>query len=520
MSRALKRQKEQQAKKAAKNLQLTTKNTGLSQAQLKTLSQLMVNARKVYNAGDKPLAAKYCMQILSLHPNNADAYNLLGGVSLADSKYFKARQLFVKALELAPEADGIHVNYGISLKFLELHEEALDAFDRAFKLNPKNVEAVNNQGSCLVTLGRFDEAKECFEKALKLDPNYTKPLLNIGGLQTYKTEDENTDRLLDYVAHPRKLTPDNELNLQFALGKCHEDLENFETSMSHYIKGNSLKWQQLKFDGAPALKKFEALKNALSEGPWLQETGIGCPSDVPVFIVGMPRSGTTLVEQILDSHSEVFGAGELKIADRAFVGLKLVKDIIPENAEIRKAVTNDLTRRGEFYLEQVQKLAPNARRIVDKMPHNFMYVGLLHLILPNAKIIHCKRHPVDTCLSNYKHLFADKMEFSFNFEELGRFYAAYKELTDHWETLFPGKILSVQYEDVVQDVEGQARRIVDHCDLEWEDGCLDFYKSKRAVHTASVAQVRQPIYNSSVGKWERYGDAIQPLLDALKPVLN
>ncbi|MBL4666004.1 MAG: sulfotransferase [Sneathiella sp.] len=242
----------------------------------------------------------------------------------------------------------------------------------------------------------------------------------------------------------------------------------------------------------------------------------GCP----ISIVGMSRSGTTLVEQILDSHSEVFGAGELKTADRSFAKLKLLKDIIPSDPEMRKAVCSDFTKRGEFYLEQVQKLAPNVRRIVDKLPFNFKQIGLLHLILPNAKIIHCQRNPIDTCLSNFKILFADSMDFTYDFEELGRYYLAYKELMDHWEAIFPNKILTVQYEDVVADVEGQAKRIVEHCDLSWEDGCLDFYKSKRAVHTASATQVRQPIYTSSVGKWQRYGDTINPLIDALKPILD
>ncbi|OUR75587.1 hypothetical protein A9Q83_17390 [Alphaproteobacteria bacterium 46_93_T64] len=520
MNRALKRRQEKHTQKGAETHQLTTKNTGLSATRLKTLSELMIKARKVYDAGDKPLAEKYCMQILALHPSNADAYNLLGGVALSASKYEKARQLFVKAIELAPETDSLYVNYGIALKFLELHEQSLAVFDHALKLSPKNVEAMNNRGSSLITLGRFDEARVCFEAALKLDPTYTKPLLNLGGMTKHTKENENTKTLLSYETRPKKLSVDNEINLQFALGKCHEDLGNFEESMSRYVKANSLKRQQLNYDMAPVLKNFSALKNTLVAGPWTEEVGVGCPSDVPVFIVGMSRSGSTLVEQILDSHSEVFGAGELTVADKSFAKLKLLKGIIPTDPEARKAVCSNFTKRGEFYVEQVQKRAPNARRIVDKMLFNFKQVGLLYLILPNAKIIHCKRNPIDTCLSNFKILFASNMDFTYDFEELGRYYLAYKELMDHWETIFPNKILTVEYEDVVQDVEGQAKRIIEHCDLSWEEGCLDFYKSKRAVHTASATQVRQPIYNSSVGKWQRYGDAINPLIDALKPILD
>lgn len=520
MNRALKRQQEKRQKKSVKKLQLTTKNTGLSVDQLKIVGDLMVKARQVYDAGDKPTAEKYCMQILTLHPQNADAFNLLGGIALSISKFEKARQLFLKALECAPDNDSIYVNYGISLKFLEMHEESLEAFSKAQKLNPKNVEALNNKGSSLVTLGRFEEAKKSFEAALQINPNYTRPLLNLGGMQKYKEGDEPSTRLLGYEKSAIKLSHENQVSVSFALGKCHEDLENFDTSMSHYLKGNMLKWENLNYDGAPTLQKFKSLKETLKAGAWTGDTGIGCQSDVPIFIVGMPRSGTTLVEQILDSHSVVHGAGELKTADAAFASLKLPKDIIPQDPKLREIVNTDMTRRGEFYVEQVQKFAPEARHIVDKMPMNFKLVGLLHLILPNAKIIHCKRNPVDTCLSNFKILFAEKMEYSYDFEELGKFYHAYKELTDHWETLFPNKILSVQYEDVVQDIEGQAKRIVEYCNLPWEEECLEFYKSKRAVHTASVTQVRQPIYNTSVGKWQRYGDTIAPLLEALKPVLK
>jgi len=520
LNRALKREQEKRAKKLAKKNELNTKNTGLSVEQLKVLSALMIKARQVYEAGNKPLAEKYCMQILKLHPKNAEAYNLLGGIALAATKYENARQLFLKALEFGPNNDNIYVNYSLSLKFLELHEDALAAQNKALKLNPQNVEAMNNKGSSLMTLGRMDEARNCFEAALKLDPTYTKALLNIGGMSKYKEDDESTKRILSYERHTYSLSSAKEMNLQFALGKCHEDLGNFKKSMSHYVKANSSKWDELKYDSAPTLAKFAELKKILSDGPWTGTEGIGCSSDAPVFIVGMPRSGTTLVEQILDSHSEVHGAGELKTADIALSGLSVPKEIIPTEPENRQTLGAELKRRGEFYVEQIRKIAPDARRIVDKMPLNFKFVGLLHLILPNAKIIHCRRNPVDICLSNYKILFAEKMEFTYDFEELGKFYLAYKELTDHWDAIFPGKILSVQYEDVVQDLEGQARRIIDHCDLAWEDGCLDFYKSKRVVHTASVNQVRQPIYNTSVGKWQRYGDTIKPLLDALKPVLD
>lgn len=520
MNRAIKRQQEKLKKKSAKKFELNTKNTGLTTQQLTMMSQLMIKARQVYDAGDKVSAEKYCMQILALHPKNADAYSLLGGVALAAFKYEKALLLFTKALELAPDNHNIYNNLGLALKFLERHEEALKAFTNAQKLFPKNAEALNNMGSCHLTLGAFDDARKCFEAALKVDPTYTRPLLNLGGMKKYEKGDDLSKRLLSYENKMSEISASNEMSLQFALGKCHEDLENFEESMSHYIKANSLKWEELKYDGTVVFNKFKSLRQSLQPGPWTEEIGFGFQSDIPVFIVGMPRSGTTLVEQILDSHSEVHGAGELKFADKSLNGLKLPKDIIPKDPEGRKAVDNILKQRGEFYVKHIKKHAPNAKRIVDKMPLNFQMVGLLHLILPNAKIIHCTRNPVDTCLSNFKILFAEKNEFSFDFEELGKFYLAYKELTEYWDTLFPGKILTVQYEDVVSDIETQARRIVDHCDLQWEKGCLEFYKSKRAVHTASVTQVRQPIYNSSVGKWQRYGDTIAPLLKVLAPILD
>jgi hypothetical protein len=241
-----------------------------------------------------------------------------------------------------------------------------------------------------------------------------------------------------------------------------------------------------------------------------ERAGQGDPSPVPVFILGMPRSGTTLVEQMLASHPQVHGAGELSDFTAAVAGLD-GPDGVP--ADIGGA---ELRRIGARYVARVRPLAPGALRITDKMPANFRFAGLIHLALPNARIIHLRRDPVDTCLSCFSILFGGDQPHTYDLGELGRYYRAYQRLMEHWRAVLPlGVMLEVQYEALVGDFEPQARRIVAHCGLEWDDACLDFYKTQRPVHTASAVQVRRPVYQTSVGRWRPPEDLLRPLLDAL-----
>ena len=305
--------------------------------------------------------------------------------------------------------------------------------------------------------------------------------------------------------------------MHFSLGKAYADLGQNERSFRHFLVGNALKRRDTAYDEPAMLGFFDRVRAAFTPALMQSKAGLGDPSTVPVFIVGMPRSGTTLVEQILASHPNVFGAGEREDFTRAVDSLPSLNDGSLGFPEAVPALSGETLRQlGAGYLAGIAAAAPDAARITDKMPGNFPYVGLIHLTLPNARIIHLRRDPIDTCLSCFSILFAVGQPQTYDLAELGRYYRAYAALMQHWRRVLPaGVMLEVQYEDVVADVAQQARRIVAHCGLPWDDACLAFHRTQRPVRTASAAQVRQEIYPTSVGRWRRYGDLLQPLIKEL-----
>jgi Sulfotransferase family len=302
------------------------------------------------------------------------------------------------------------------------------------------------------------------------------------------------------------------MHLHFALGKACSDLGRHEQSFHHLLAANSLKRRQIDYDEAATLQLFDTTRSLVTAEVIRERTGLGDPSATPIFIVGMPRSGSTLTEQILVSHPDVHGAGEVADFATAIMGLDnrgpLPADVGGE----------ELRSMGARYLASLRARAPaGAPRITDKMLGNSRFVGLIHLALPNARIIHVRRHAVDNCLSCFSLLFRNGMGYCYDLGELGRYWRAHEALMQHWHAALPeGTMLQVCYEELVADLETQARRIIAHCGLPWTDVCLEFHRTQRPVQTASVVQVRQPIYTSSVGRWEPYKTMLRPLLDALE----
>jgi hypothetical protein len=305
--------------------------------------------------------------------------------------------------------------------------------------------------------------------------------------------------------------------LHFGFAKALEDLGDHPRALEHYLKGTKEKRRQLNYNEAETFAFFDDIKTAFKPELFQDRPVPGLQTDKLIFIVGMPRSGSTLVEQILSSHPDVFGAGEVKYLARA---IGQMRDRFPSMAKYPALLAEmekfhfDLL--GTSYLKQLEPAAGNAKRITDKLLTNYFFVGLLNLIFPKAKIIHTRRNPVDTCLSAFTKLFKDDMPHSYDFGELGRYYLKYQELMDYWHQVLPaGTIMDVQYEEVVADVEGNARKLIEHVGLDWDPACVEFHQSKRPVKTASVAQVRRPVYTGSVERWRKYGPGLQPLLDSL-----
>jgi tetratricopeptide (TPR) repeat protein len=454
---------------------------------------------------------------LAINPGDAEAHNNVALALQALNRHREAIAHLEKALTVRPGFAAAHNNLGVTLQALNRHDEAVAQYEKAVVSGPRQASRYANMGLALQEIGRLDEACRAFAKAIELAPRTGRFYRNLADCKRFTAGDPVLAAMEELARDRASLPEEGQRQLLFALGKAFADLDQHERSFAYLLEGNALKRQQTGYDEAQVLGEFERIRAVFGPELMDQRRGFGHPSPVPVFILGMPRSGTTLVEQILASHPKVFGAGELLDFERAVAGLSGQDDTPAPFPELVPLLSAERLRQlGVRYLEGVTPGAPAAARITDKMPLNFLFAGLIHLALPNARIIHTSRDPVDTCFSCFSTLFTGNHRVAYELGELGRYYRAYERLMGHWRSVLPnGVMLEVRYEDVVADLDRQARRIVAHCGLEWEDACLSFYETRRPVRTASVAQVRQPIYRSSVGRWQPYRHLLRPLLEAL-----
>ena len=456
---------------------------------------------------------------IALKPDYMEAYNNLGNALLELRRHDEAAARFEQALALRPDSAEAYNNLGTTLQALGRHGEALRHLEQALTLRPGYADAYTNRGNTLMEMGRLDEARQAFERAVELAPRRAKFYRNLMDSKRFSAGDPHLAAMQEMAKDLDALEPEERIDLHFALGKALGDVGDYAASFHHLIEGNALKRRNVAYNESAVLEFMSSLALVFTREMVAAKRDRGNPSRLPVFIVGMPRSGTTLIEQILASHPGVFGAGELGAfgdimatftdLDAALAG----SDPAAADAALREV--------GTRYVDAIQGLAPAAERITDKMPANFRLAGLIHLALPNARIIHARRNPIDTCLSCFGRAFTGDQPFTYDLAELGRYYRAYDALMAHWRRVLPeSTFLEVNYEDVVDDLEGQARRIVAHCGLEWDEACLQFHRTERLVRTASATQVRQPIYKTSVGRWRVYGDLLRPLLAALGPELT
>jgi tetratricopeptide (TPR) repeat protein len=398
------------------------------------------------------------------------------------------------------------------------YEEALKRARRAIELNSGFAEAHDTLARVLADLGRHDEAIRAQARAIELAPSQPRYYFGLGSIMRWTDDDPRIAALEALAQKSGSLSLDEQIYLYFALSKAYADCGNIEGAFRCQVEGGTLKRRMLNYNEALTLRQLDELCSIV-DAEWMgQRRGVGDPSQLPVFILGMPRSGSTLVEQILVSHPKVRTLGESAIFATALAGIGN-KPIPPSVTELAAQWTDSgLRRLAALYLEAVQRQASAvAARIIDKTPWNFRYIGLIHAALPNARIIHTCRDPIDTCLSVFSILFwATAQPYSYDLVELGRYYHAYEKAMAHWRSILPTAVmLDVHYEDIVDDFERQARRIIAHCGLEWDDACLAFDKTDRPIRTASQSQVRKPIYRSSVGRQRPPLDLLRPLLEAL-----
>src|SRR5262249_37956297 len=397
-------------------------------------------------------------------------------------------------------------------------------------LKPDLADAYKNMGNVLKELGHLQEARDAYLEALRLDPSVIGVYVNLADLKKFQPGDPHLAAMEALAARGDGLSKTNRMELDFALGKAYADLKDYSRSFAHLLAGNSAQRSTIAYDEQSTFALFDQIEQTFTDELIKAKTGGGDLSTIPIFIIGMPRSGTTLVEQIVASHPAVHGAGELQtLNDVALTVHGPHGNTIPYPAFVPALDASELRQVGAAYVAAVRKVAPSVRssadgprleghkRVTDKMPSNYYFAGLIHLVLPNAKIIHTVRDPVDTCISCFSKLFSDEQNHTYDLGEIGRYYRRYEQLMAHWRRVLPaGRMLEVRYEEVVADVEKQARRIISYCDLAWDDRCLSFHQTNRPVRTASATQVRQPIYNSAIGRWKAYEQYLGALLEALR----
>ncbi len=467
---------------------------------------------------------------VEINQNFAMAHANLGQALMSLHRLEEAAISYNHALAISPDHAETHSHLGIVLAKLDKPEQAIQCQNKAISLSPKCAEAYNNLGNIYHWLGRPNEARQSYEQAIHLSPKKAAYYLNLFESMRFTTPDQHL-RSMQTLLDNTTLSPKDRMTLHFALGKALDDAGCYPESFQHQLQGNLIKRNQILYHEAKVLDSLQRTQETFTPNLMKACQGFGVPSSIPIFIVGMPRSGTTLVEQILASHPEVFGAGELNDWPTALTNLvasvssgnepnEIVSRTTPSFPEIFSALSHAQWQSlGEAYLRTLGSKAGIrvVRRITDKLPLNFRFLGMIHLALPNARIIHVQRDPIDTCLSCFSKLFIEGNPFTYDLGELGRYYRAYQKLMAHWQRLLPsGVMLDVSYERLVEDFEPQCRRIIHHTGLEWNPACLTFHKTERSNRTASATQVRQPIYRSSIDRWKPPQELLQPLLSGLE----
>ncbi len=486
---------------------------------------------------------------LSLRPGFAEAHNALGLALQKRNDPSSATESFLKAIALKKDYVEAHTNLGSALVDLRRFDDALGALNEALRINPSHAEAHNQIASTLSLIGRideaiasarraldakpdfaeahymmgvlveqqgkFDEAVEWQRKALALDPTLSEAHyhMTLSGRATKEgTGTAEMERLLE----TGNLDGRQRANLHFALGNAADHASDYERAFEHFRAANDLKKAEASFDEGGVAPYVDALIDAFDADYFAARQNIGSHSELPVFVLGMPRSGTTLAEQIIASHPRAFGAGELEHMGQLTSSLpELLQTPVPYPKAAELIDATNAKRVADHYLTALRERAPKADRIVDKMPLNFLRVGLIAALLPNARIIHTRRDPMDTCVSCYFQHFARGFHFSYDLANLGLYYREYERLMAHWHKVLPGRILDVQYETLIADQEAGIREIIGFCGLDWDSRCLAFHETDRQVRTASFWQVRQPLYASSVGRWRHYEKHLGPLKAAL-----
>jgi tetratricopeptide (TPR) repeat protein len=491
------------------------------------------------------------------NPADVNGIRMLGEVGMSLGALREAQKLLERCLEIAPDYHAARYAYAnvlykrhryapsieqlnellqtdpanpawLTLKAANLveineHRQAIPLFEQVIARHPQQTQAQLSYGHSLRAVGETDRAIDAYLQAVEQGQGVGEAYWSLANLKTFKFSDTQIADIESRLANPDCVYRDY-YHLLFALGKAQEDRGAYQAAMAAYLKGNQVRGKAVPWDSRSFHEDVETLCEFFSREFVEGHRGGGCQRADPIFVVGLPRAGSTLIEQILASHSQVEGTAELaeviRIA-RAISGKQRREDKSQYPHALASMSEQQLQSFGEGYLTAtaVQRMTDRPR-FIDKMPNNFTHVGLIHLILPNATIIDARRNPMDCCFSGFKQLFASGQGFSYGLKRIGHYYRDYLQIMNHWDTVLPGKVLRVDYESMVEDPEFQIKRLLEHCGLPFEEQCLNFHETRRTVRTASSEQVRQPIYRSGIDQWQPFGRWLDPLREALGPVLD
>ena len=527
-----------------KHLQVSTRHPELLEAASHLRANLLGKAERLIR------------DVLKKDPSDVIAIRMLAEVGIKVGQLDDAQNLLERCLELAPDFHLARHAYatllmrrnkleqslseidrlltseprnpaflivkGAVLAQMGEHLPALQIYEKLLKNYPRHATAQLYHGHTLKTVGRLADAIDAYRKSIELSPSIGEAYWSLANLKTFRFTDEDIANMREQFL-PDTGDPDDQGHLAFALGKAFEDREDFDQSFQYYEQGNSIRARRHRHDFKTNILDTARQIKSLDADFFAARKNFGCTAADPIFVIGLPRSGSTLVEQILASHSQVQGTSELPdiIAISRKLGSVSRKEPAGKYPEILPELTQKRCKElGESYIDTTRVQRTDTPYFIDKMPNNFRHIGLIHLILPNAKIVDARRHPMAACFSGFKQLFASGQTFTYDLTGIGYYYRDYMKLMDHWDEVLPGRVYRVQYEDMVNDTESQIRRLLEHCGLEFEEQCLRFYETERAVRTPSSEQVRQPVYKHGLEQWRNFEAHLDPLKAALGPLLE
>jgi len=516
----------------------------------------LLTAAEYLRTGKLALAEPLVREVLKKYPTDVSAMRLLADIGIKVNRYEDAKNLLERALELAPDYRLARQNYAVVLlrrqeliaaleqinmllkgdpnnaRYLILkgsilvrmgdHPAAITIFENVLVDHPGQAPAQLSYGHALKTVGRLEESIAAYKRAIEISPTIGEAYWSLANLKTFRFSDSDIEAMRAAITSEGG-DADDQSHLAFALAKALEDRKQYDESFTFYQRGNAIRRLEHRYDPKKNMYNTVRQVHTCTADFFAARQGQGCPARDPIFIVGLPRAGSTLLEQILASHSLVEGTAELPdiIALSRKLGGRKRDNPATKYPEILTDLSpQKLHELGEGYLASTRVQREDSPFFIDKMPNNFLHIGLIHLILPNAKIIDARRHPMAGCFSAYKQLFAQGQTYTYDLTDVGHYYRNYVKVMDHWDEVLPGRVLRVQYEDMVADSETQIRRLLEYCELSFEDQCLRFYETDRAIRTPSAEQVRQPIYTGGLEQWRNFESHLTPLKDALGPLLQ